>query len=87
LKNRDTTVICWGLLRAMASGPQNPTRLARVSNVPYDRLPEYLGLLKARDLVKVEQSEGHEMYSVTPQGMEVLHHLDSGLRMLFSALE
>jgi predicted transcriptional regulator len=87
LKNRDTTVICWEILRAMAPGQQNPTRLARVANVPYDRLPEYLGLLTARGLAKVEQSEGHVIYSITPQGMEVLHHLDSGLKMLFSALE
>jgi hypothetical protein len=37
--------------------------------------------------VKAEQSAGHETYSITPRGMEVLHHLDSGLKMLFSALE
>jgi predicted transcriptional regulator len=87
LKNRDTTVICWELLRALAPGPQLRTRLARVANVPYDRLGEYLGLLTARELARVEQSEGHETYSVTPKGMEVLNHLDSGLKMLFSALE
>jgi predicted transcriptional regulator len=87
LKNRDTTVICWEFLRALAPGPQLPSRLARVANVPYDRLGEYLGLLTARGLVNVEQSEGHETYSITPKGMEVLHHLDSGLKMLFSAME
>lgn len=87
MKNRDTTVICWELLRAMAPGPQLPSRLARVVNVPYDRLPEYLELLKSGGLVKVEPVEGHETYSTTPRGMEVLNHLDSGLKMLFSALE
>lgn len=87
MKNRDTTVICWELLRAMAPGPQNPTRLARVANVPYDRLPEYLELLTAHGLVKVVESEGHEMRAITPQGMEALHHLDSVLKLLFSALE
>lgn len=86
MKNRDTTVIYWELLRAMASGPQIPSKLARVANVPYERLREYLGFLMANGLVNVGSAEGHENYSVTPRGMEVLHHLDQGLRMLFPAL-
>jgi predicted transcriptional regulator len=87
LKNRDTTVICWELLRAMASGPQSPTRLARVANVPYDRLAEYLDVLFTGGLIKADSSEGHDRYSITPRGMEVLDHLDSGLKMLFTSLE
>ena len=87
MRHRDTTVICWELLRALASGPQNPTRLARVANVPYDRLPEYLGALTSGGMVKVGTVDAHETYSITPRGMEVLNHLDSGLKMLFSALE
>jgi predicted transcriptional regulator len=87
LKNRDTTVICWELLRGMAQGPRIPSSLARMANVPFGRLGEYLGLLTSAGLVKVEQSEGHETYSITPRGMEALNHLDPGLRMLFSALD
>lgn len=87
LKNRDTTVICWELLRAMAPGPLGATRLSRVANVPYNRLPDYLGYLTAGGLVKAETYEGHERYRLTPRGMEALNHLDSGLKMLFSALE
>jgi predicted transcriptional regulator len=83
LKNRDTTIIYWELLKAMAYGPQKPSRLARVANVPYNRLGEYLGYLTSGGFVKVESVEGHDMYSVTPKGMEVLDHLDSGLKMLF----
>ena len=87
LKNRDTTVICWELLRAMASGPQIPSRLARVANVPYGRLGEYLGYLGAGGLIKMEQREGHEVYSITTRGMDALSHLDSALKLLFSALQ
>jgi predicted transcriptional regulator len=87
LKNRDTTVILWVLLRALASGPQIPSKLARVANVPFGRLEEYLGTLAARGLVRVEPADGHEMYSITLVGMDALNHLDSGLRMLFPALE
>lgn len=84
LKNRDTTVICWELLRALASGPQIPSRLARVANIPYDRLPDYMGLLAAGGLVRVEPVGGHEEYSITTRGMEALSHLDSALKLLFS---
>jgi predicted transcriptional regulator len=83
LKNRDTTLICWELLRALAPGRQNPTRLARVANIPYNRLGEYLGLMTSNGLVRLEAVEGHEAYSITPRGMEALNHLDQGLRMLF----
>jgi predicted transcriptional regulator len=80
-------VICWEILKALASGPQLPTRLARLANVPYDRLGEYVGLLTSGGLVKVETSDEHGRYAITPRGMDVLNHLDSGLKMLFPALE
>lgn len=80
-------MICWEILRALAPAPQLPTRLARVANVPYDRLGEYVGLLSSGGLVVVETSDDHERYAITPRGMEALDHLDSGLKMLFSALE
>ena len=86
MKNRDTTIIYWELLRTMASGPELPSRLARVANVPYNRLGDYLRFLTAGGLVRVESSEGHERYSITPKGMEALNHLDSELKMLFQAL-
>jgi len=86
LKNRDTTIIYWELLRTMASGPELPSRLARVANVPYNRLGDYLRFLTSGGLAKVESSEGHERYSITPKGMEALDHLDSGLKILFQVL-
>ena len=86
MANRDTVVICWELLRAMAPGPQLRTRLARVSNVPYDRLPRYLEFLTSNGLAKVAPAEGHEWCSITPTGMEALDHLDRGLKILFPAL-
>jgi len=86
LKYRDTTIIYWELLRTMASGPQLPSRLARVANVPYNRLGDYLQFLTAGGLAIVESIEGHERYSITPKGMEALNHLDSGLKILFPVL-
>ena len=87
MKNRDTTVIYWELLKAMASEPQRPSRLARVANIPYDRLDDYLGPLVSGGLVKVDSIDGHNLYSVTPKGMEVLNYLDSGLKLLYPAFK
>jgi len=70
----------------MASEPQLPSRLARVANVPYNRLGDYLLFLTDGGLAKVESLEGHERYSITPKGMDALNHLDSGLKILFHVL-
>lgn len=86
MRYRDTTVIYWELLRAMASQPQLPSALARVANVPYNRLGTYLDALKSGGFIRVESMEGHDNYSVTPKGMDVLDLLDRGLGMLFPAL-
>jgi predicted transcriptional regulator len=43
--------------------------------------------LASGGLVKTEPAQGHEMYAITPKGMEALNHLDSGLRMLFPSFE
>ncbi len=86
MKNRDTTIIYWELLRTMAAEPQLPSRLARVANVPYNRLGDYLQFLTAGGLARVESTEGHERYSITPKGMEALNYLDSALKILFQAL-
>jgi len=71
----------------MASEPQLPSRLARVVNVPYNRLGDYLQFLTDGGLARVESTEGHERYSITPKGMEALSHLDSGLKILFPVSE
>ena len=71
----------------MAAGPQNPTRLARVANLPYNRLDEYLGPMASAGLVKAEPADGHERYSITPRGMDALAHLDEALKMLYPALK
>ncbi|MDA4127480.1 MAG: hypothetical protein OK452_09835 [Thaumarchaeota archaeon] len=82
MKNRSTVVICWELLKALSAGPQMPSRLARVANVPFNRLGEYLGLLASRGLVKMESVDAHDKYSITIDGMQVLGDLDRALPKL-----
>jgi predicted transcriptional regulator len=82
LKNRSTVVICWELLKVLSSGPQMPSKLARVTNVPFDRLGKYLGLLALGGLVKKERLDEHDIYSITTDGMQVLGNLDQALSKL-----
>jgi len=86
LRNRSKVVICWEILRALAAGPQGPSKLARVANVPFDRLDDYLGLLISGALVRVESVEGHDLYHLTPDGMQGLADLDRVLPKLFGEL-
>ncbi len=76
MKNRSNVVICWELLGALASGPQGPSRLARVANVPFDRLDDYLAPMVGSGLVRKESAEGRDNYSITPDGMAALVDLD-----------
>ena len=82
LRNRSKVVICWEILRSLASGPQGPSRLARVANVPFDRLGDYLHPLTSAGLVRVEAVDGHDLYHLTPEGMEALADLDRVLPKL-----
>jgi len=75
-------VICWELLKALSAGPQMPSKLARVANVPFNRLGEYLGLLASKGLVKMESIDAHDRYSITIDGMQVLGDLDRALPKL-----
>lgn len=59
-----------------------PSKLARVANVPFNRLGEYLGLLASKDLVKMESVDAHDRYSITIDGMQVLGDLDRALPKL-----
>ena len=82
MKNRSTVVICWEVLKALSSGPLGPSRLARATNVPFDRLAEYAGPLLAKGLIRVDSSGGRDVYSITPEGMQVLGDLDKALPKL-----
>jgi len=53
-----------------------------VANVPFDRLGDYLHPLTSAGLVRVEAVDGHDLYHLTPEGMEALADLDRVLPKL-----
>ncbi len=82
MRNRSKVVICWELLRALASGPQGPSRLARLVNVPFDRLGEYMVPLSSAGMVTAGSVDGHSIYRITQEGMAALADLDRVLPKL-----
>ncbi len=84
MRNRSKVVICWEILRALAPGPQGPSRLARVANVPFDRLTDYISPMVAGGLVRKESEDGRDTYHLTQDGMDGLRELDRVLPRLLS---
>lgn len=52
-RRRSRIEIIADILEAVDGAPQNPTRLATVANLPYDRLQPILEDLEARGMIRV----------------------------------
>ena len=72
MKKRPSLFIKMYVLTVLRDGPLGPTRLARVCNIPFDRLSTYLEPLLVKELIRKEFSEGHELYHLKPDGLQVL---------------
>ncbi len=59
------------VLHALREGPMIKNRLSQVCNLQYARLVEMLDHLERRGLVLHDTLEGHDSYSLTPEGMKV----------------
>jgi predicted transcriptional regulator len=58
------------ILRALMDGPMIRDRLSRTCNLNYQRLVQMLERLEHHGLVSHRTEEGHEVYSLTPSGLE-----------------
>jgi len=70
LKRRSDLVILMDILGAVLDGPKLPTRLAQLCNLSYDNFVKFAGRLESRGLVRRSLEQGHELYSVTPDGIQ-----------------
>ncbi len=60
------------ILRAVAEGRQKPTRIMYRANLAWTRLRKYLDFLINRNLLRREEIDGSEIFSLTKTGKEVL---------------
>ncbi|MET1127815.1 MAG: winged helix-turn-helix domain-containing protein [Thermoproteota archaeon] len=70
------------VLEALARGPTNPTRLATLVNMPYDRLRALLDELEARGVVRIAEGGRSATVELTLQGGKLLRELRRLKRVL-----
>ncbi len=84
-RRRSRIEIVLDILDALASGPENPTRLATRANLPYDRLSSILASLESKGIVRIEekpQSQRSKSVVLTQKGWELLNTLRSLRKIL-----
>ncbi|MEM1526335.1 MAG: winged helix-turn-helix domain-containing protein [Ignisphaera sp.] len=74
-KKRSKLLIVLDILETLMQGEINPTRLATIVNMPYDRLSGLLKELNEKGLVKITIIGKNKNVSITPKGVEVYEEL------------
>jgi predicted transcriptional regulator len=72
LKRRPDLVILMDILAALLEGPKLPTRIAQACNLNYENFVKWVELLESKNLVSRSSEQGHGIYSLTPDGYQVL---------------
>ena len=60
------------ILSILREGPKGPTRLAQAVGLSFDAFVEYAKDIESRRFMTKSLIEGHELYTISPQGNELL---------------
>lgn len=71
LKKREPILIHMEILASLFDSPKSLTRLAQACNVNFGRIDRFTEPLMAKGLVKIAESEGLKLYSITEEGYRV----------------
>jgi predicted transcriptional regulator len=71
LKRRPNVLIYMEILDLLLDGPRGPTRLSQAMGLNFNKFLEFATFLKARELIRSEDQEGHELYFITQKGFEL----------------
>lgn len=72
MKKRERILILMEILSILREGPRGPTRLAQAVGLSFDAFVEYAKEVESRRFVTKSMVEGHEMYSISPEGNQLL---------------
>lgn len=75
MPKRTRVEILVDILDTLAHDPTNPTRLATLVNMPYDRLKPIVRELEAKGIIRSVKSERSTILELTPKGIELLKEL------------
>ena len=82
MPRRSKLAIIAKVLSIVVSEPVNPTRLATMANMPYDRLKRLLRELEEKGLIVVVEGERGKLVEATPKGVKLFHELERLRRVL-----
>jgi len=71
MRKREPILIHMEILSSLFASPKGPTRLAQSCNVQFARLGNFTTALVKKGLIRVEQVDGQEVFSITNEGFEV----------------
>jgi len=74
-RKRDRLSILFDILKALSEEPQNPTKLATLVNMPYDRLKKILDELVEKGLLQYEDQGRVRIYGLSQEGLRVYEGL------------
>jgi predicted transcriptional regulator len=72
LKKRERILILMEILSILREGQKGPTRLAQAVGVSFDVFVGYAKELEARTFVTKSVVDGHELYTISPEGLQLL---------------
>jgi predicted transcriptional regulator len=74
-RKRDRLSTLFDILKALSEEPQNPTKLATLVNMPYDRLKKILDELVEKGLLQYEDQGRVRIYGLSQEGLRVYEEL------------
>ena len=77
MKRRSNVVIDMEILALLLDGPKGPSRLSQALGLNFNKFLEFATFLESKRFVRKEVQEGHEMYYVTLEGVEVYQVWDA----------
>lgn len=61
------------ILDLLLDGPKGPSKLSQAMGLNFNKFLEFVAFLTAKELIRVEAQEGHELYFITQEGSELNH--------------
>jgi len=58
------------ILEELREEPRGPTRLAQAVNLSFDKCAPYVQWLERKALIRKEEADGRQVYSVTQDGID-----------------
>lgn len=71
MKRRPNILIYMEILDLLLDGPKGPSRLSQAMGLNFYKFLEFATFLKAKELIRSEDQEGHELYFITQKGSEL----------------